>query len=95
MLSREQNGRVLAGGKAGGIALGDGVLLERRDMAPKKRKAIRKKWKDIRAQKSKKLRNPELQWSTAVVCCNAGKHKVLGGADGARTRDPRRDRPVF
>ena len=23
------------------------------------------------------------------------KHKVLGGADGARTRDPRRDRPVF
>ena len=23
------------------------------------------------------------------------KHRVLGGADGTRTRDPRRDRPVF
>ena len=31
----------------------------------------------------------------SAMCCHAIKHKVLGGADGARTRDPRRDRPVF
>ena len=47
-------------------------------------------------RKSKKLRNPELL--TALlddICTRLMQAKRFGGADGARTRDPRRDRPVF
>jgi hypothetical protein len=37
----------------------------------------------------------ETKFHQQHCCVTSNAHKELGGVDGTRTRDPRRDRPVF